>query len=78
MASVSYYRREAERCRKLATNTPNADMADRWRALAADYDKLAEVLEAQETMPPQPPQRMSMQQQPMQQQQAKSEPEDET
>jgi hypothetical protein len=74
MASVSYYRREAERCRKLATHTPNADMANRWRALADDYEKLADALEAQEAMPPQ---RISMQQQPMQQQQAKSEREDE-
>jgi hypothetical protein len=46
-------------------------MANRWRALAADYDKLADALDSAGVMPPA---RAPMQQQPMQQQQSKSEP----
>jgi len=69
MASASYYRTEAARCRELAAQSPDADMAKRWRSLAADYDTLAEALEASPAMPmPGAP----MQPQPMQQQQAKT------
>lgn len=76
MASVSYYRIEAERCRALAAHSPDSDMAKRWRSLAADYEKLADALEASHEI--MPVQRMTMQQQPMQQQQSKTEPKDET
>ena len=72
MSTATYYRNEAARCRELAAHSPIADMASRWRALAADYDKLADALDSSGTMPPE---RASMQQQPMQQQQSKSEPE---
>ena len=75
MASVSYYRTEAERCRALAAHSPDPNLAERWRALAADYQKLADALEKHEIMPMR---RVPMQQQPMQQQQAKTEPEDKT
>ena len=68
MASASYYRAEAQRCRDLAAQSPDSEMAKRWRSLAADYDTLAEVLEASpEAMPAQ---RLA-QRQPMQQQQQK-------
>jgi len=74
MASASYYRTEAARCRELAAHSPDADMAKRWRSLAADYDTLAEALEVS---PEFPAQSAPMQQQPMQQQQAKTRNEDE-
>ena len=48
MASMSYYRTEAERFRELADHSPDADMAKRWRNLAADYEKLADALEGLE------------------------------
>ena len=71
MVSVTYYRKEAERCRELAATSPNSDMATRWRALAADYDKLADALEASPEM--MTGQRSAMHAQPMQQQQSKTE-----
>ena len=76
MVSATHYLKEAERCRELAAGSPDPDMARRWRSLAADYDKLADTLEASpEAIPLH---RTTMQQQPMQQQQAKTEPEDKT
>ena len=73
MASVSYYRKEAERCRELAASSPDSDMGRRWRSLATDYEKLADALEATPA-----PMHLPMQQQPMQQQQSKAEPDDKT
>jgi hypothetical protein len=79
MVTSDYYRREAERCRSLAASSPDPDAARRWRAIAADYDKLADAIAEQMppvqrvAMQPQPMQQQSMQQQPMQQQQRKSE-----
>jgi hypothetical protein len=67
MASPDYYRREAERCRQLASGSPDPEAARRWRAIAADYDNLAEAME---NAPP-ALQRQPMQRQPMQQQQTK-------
>jgi hypothetical protein len=72
MVSASYYRQEARRCRELATGSPDAEAAKRWNAIAADYDRLAEAMDAH----PLPILHVPMQQQPMQQQQAKTEPED--
>jgi hypothetical protein len=72
MVSSSYYRQEAQRCRDLAAGSPDAEAAKRWRAIAADYDKLAEALDAR----PVPMQHVPMQQQPVQQQQSKTESED--
>jgi len=79
MPSVSYYRTEAARCRELADHSPVPEMAKRWRALADDYDRLAEALEAQGTIPAQraPMQQQPMQQQPMQQQQSQIKPQEE-
>ena len=45
MARASYYREEARRCRDLAVGSPDPDAAKRWRAIAADYDKLAEAFD---------------------------------
>jgi hypothetical protein len=73
MTSANYYRREAERCRDLADHSPDPEMARRWRALAADYDKLAHSLASS---PFGVPQHAPMQYQPMQQQQARTEPDD--
>jgi hypothetical protein len=69
MVTSDYYRREAERCRSLAAGSPDPDAARRWRAIAADYDKLADAIA--EHVPP--VQSVTMQQQPTQQQQTKSE-----
>jgi hypothetical protein len=69
MTSPDYYRREAQRCRDLASGSPDVDMAKRWRALAADYENLAEAIE---NAPPMF-QRPAVQRQPMQQQQKKIE-----
>jgi hypothetical protein len=76
MSNATYYRNEAARCRELAAHSPMADMANRWRALAADYDKLAGAIEQGGDL--MAAQRVPMQRQPMQQQQAKTEPEDKT
>ncbi len=83
MVGAPYYRSEAERCRKRAADEPTSESARRWLQLAAEYEQLADALEAQdEGAQPrvrQPPmQQQPMQQQPMQQQQSKSEPEDDT
>jgi hypothetical protein len=69
MSSASYYRKEAARCRELAAQSPLVDMPNRWRALAADYDILADALDSSEVMPAA---QAPMQQQPMQQQQSKT------
>ena len=69
MSSVSYYRSEAARCRALAAKSVDSAMADQWRKIATEYDTLAAALEIS-------PYRASSgpaQQQPLQQQQARSE-----
>ena len=75
MGLSNYYRTEAEQCRKLAAASPESPSAKRWRQLAAEYDELAETLEAEGPglVRPGPVQRQPMQQQ----QQAKTTPEDE-
>jgi hypothetical protein len=78
MVGAPYYRSEAERCRKRAADDPASESAKRWRQLAAEYDQLADALEAEEEGAPPIAQRAPMQQQPMQQQQSKAEPEDDT
>lgn len=78
MVGASYYKAEAERCRKRAAEDPKSEMAKRWLQLAAEYEQLAEALGdgADDTKPA--VQRSPMQQQPMQQQQTKVEGEGET
>ena len=78
MVGAPYYRSEAERCRKRAADDPASEAARRWLQLAAEYDQLADALEAEEEGAPSTAQRTPMQQQPMQQQQSKAEPEDDT
>lgn len=71
MASAEYYRAEAKRCRELAAlSTPGSIMATQWLKIAAEYETLAEALEAPGFMTGSP---MT---QPMQQQQAKAKSED--
>ena len=77
MASVAYYRAEAERCRALAQEVIDPAAAIRWTRIANDYENLAISLEA--APEPVPPRTMHvpMQQQPVQQQQQKkAEPDD--
>jgi hypothetical protein len=71
MSNPDHYRREARRCRDLAANSPDPEAAKRWRAIAADYDNLADAFEDRPAAV-----RLPMQQQPMQQQQVKTEPND--
>jgi len=80
MASVAYYRTEAERCRTLAAAATDPSAAARWRRIAQDYENLANSLEAApDSVPPPPVQHVPMQQQqPLQQQQTKIEPDDKT
>jgi hypothetical protein len=79
MVSSSYYRNEAERCRKLAEAAKDPEIAAQWSKLARDYNALADSLEASAGPPP-PPVHIPMQQQPVQQQQTQqqtmTEPED--
>ena len=75
MADQSRYRRQAGACRQQAAMLRDR-AAERWLQIAAEYDKLADEVEA--SGPPTPVQHMPMQQQPMQQQQSKTEPEDKT
>lgn len=70
MASADYYRAEAKRCRELAARAvAGSAMADQWLKIAAEYDTLAEALEA-----PGFTTGSRMTSQPMQQQQSKIEP----
>ena len=77
MAGAHYYRTEAERCRKRAADDPASESAARWLQLAAEYEQLADALQAQDEGAP-AVQRSPTQQQSMQQQQSKSEGEGET
>lgn len=76
MVGAPYYRSEAERCRRRAADDPASESAKRWLQLAADYDQLADALESDEAEPH--VQQSPLQRQPMQQQQSKAEPEDDT
>ena len=76
MVGAPYYRTEAERCRKQAADDPASESAQRWLQLAAEYEQLADALEAQDDDAQS--QQRPMQQQSMQQQQSRSKPEDDT
>ena len=67
VAREAYYRRMAQRYRELAAGSPDLEMAEGWRAVADECDKLAEAMNA----PPTESDRTSMQRQPTQQQQKK-------
>jgi hypothetical protein len=75
MVSPAFYRQEAERCRALAVAAKDPDAALRWQRMAKDYETLADSLETAPESPP--PMHIPIQQQPVQQQQSKTEPEDE-
>jgi hypothetical protein len=45
MAKVQHYRQQAARCRELAADKPFSRHVDRWRAMANNYDMLADSLE---------------------------------
>jgi hypothetical protein len=45
MSSAEYYRTEADRCRKLAEISKAPEATRRWRALASDYNALADEIE---------------------------------
>ena len=47
MTSPIYYRREAERCRRLAHSSKGTDAERRWLGLANDYECLARELDRQ-------------------------------
>lgn len=77
MVSAAYYRKEAERCRALALGTNDAEAALRWNRIADDYQTLANAMQADGDKLASPSMmHVPMQQQPVQQQQAKTEPED--
>jgi hypothetical protein len=79
MASVAYYRQEAERARAAAYQSQDAETVLRWLRIAKDYENLANSLEAVPESPPPPVMQVPMQQQqPIQQQQSKTEPDDKT
>jgi len=76
MVSAGYYRSEAARCRRLAEESEDSEAAARWRALARDYNALADALEKDDAPPT--TMHVPMQQQPLQQQQAKTEPDEDS
>jgi hypothetical protein len=76
MASVAYYRQEAERARAAAYQSQDAETVLRWLRIAKDYENLAESLEAVPDTPPPTMHVPMQQQQPVQQQQSKTEPDD--
>jgi hypothetical protein len=68
--SAGHYREESERCRKLAAAAKDAVTAERWRQLAREYDKLAEIMQARSSPPS--PVHAGVHQQAAQQQHAKT------
>jgi hypothetical protein len=76
MTSAAYYRREAERARQSAVDSKEPDAILRWLKIAKDYRALADALETEERAPSVsvPPPVSGPQQQPVQQQQSKIEP----
>ena len=68
----AYYRRMARRYRKLADGSSDLEMAEGWRAVANECDKLAEAMNASPESDG-----ISMQRQPTQRRQRKK-PQDET
>ena len=74
MRSAEYFRREAGRCHRLATESKDPEAGGRYRALARRYAAMADDLE--ESSPPAAPvSHDPLQQQEIQQQQKKVEDE---
>jgi hypothetical protein len=76
MSTPAYYRSEAARCRELATKSREANAIKRWLKMALEYEQLAECMasvpQAVRGVPD--VQRVPMQQQEIQQQQSRIEP----
>jgi hypothetical protein len=51
MSSADYYRIEAERCHKLAETSEDPEATRRWRALAGEYNALADEIERVPSLP---------------------------
>ena len=73
MSDVAYLRDEAQRCRDLAVSALDSELAKRWHQLADRYAVLAEQRAASETGRA-PLLRMPVEEQPVQQQQPKTQP----
>ena len=54
MTNAQYYRDEAERCRRLALSNPDSVAAPRWRRSAEEYELLAQSMEFECAVRPQP------------------------
>jgi hypothetical protein len=54
MTNAQYYRDEAERCRRLALSNPDSVAAPRWRRSAEEYELLAQSMEFEGVVGPQP------------------------
>jgi len=54
MTNAQYYRDEAERCRRLALSNPDSVAAPRWRRSAEEYELLAQSMEFECVVGPQP------------------------
>ena len=82
VTSAAYYRREDERAREACVNSKDPEAILRWLKIAKDYHALADAMEAEERrLSPAlrlPTQHSQPQQQPVQQQQSKTEPNDKT
>ena len=76
MSDEDRYRRYAKFCREQASLLHGGVEADRWLHLAHEYDRLADVAAGMDADEMPPVSTARMQQQPMQQQQSKAEPED--
>jgi hypothetical protein len=78
--SPDFYRREAERLRRLADDQTDPELAQKLRQMAAENDALAAELEPKGDKggPSPPAMHVPMQQQPIQQQQSKTDPDDKT
>ena len=53
MSSAEYYRSEAQRCHKLAQGSEDPEVVRRARALASDYNILADEIAGVPQLPPQ-------------------------
>ena len=52
MTTPVYYRREAERCRRLAHSSKGTAAERRWLGLANDYDRIATELDRRPDLAP--------------------------
>jgi hypothetical protein len=76
MSTPAFYESQAARCREYAAKSRDADTIKRWLQLALEYEQLAETMASVSQVAGGAPQmqREPMQQQEIQQQKSKSEP----